>query len=73
VAHRPIGKIDEFTMLGTELVAKRSEHRDLGFQIPTFVNSSSSVSQAAESDGPITLSDLLGLAWSIDDKNQELR
>jgi len=68
-----IGKIGEFTMRGAELMAKRSELRDLGFQIPTFLNFGSSASQAAESDDMIRLSDLPGLTWSIDEKDQELR
>jgi outer membrane usher protein len=68
-----IGKIGEFTMRGTELMAKRSELRDLGFLVPTYLNSSSSASPAAESDGLIGLSDLPGLTWSLDEKTQELR
>lgn len=68
-----IGKIGEFTMRGAELMAKRSELRDLGFQVPDFLNSSSSDSPAAESDGLIRLSDLPGLTWNIDEKTQELR
>jgi len=68
-----IGKIGEFTMRGAELMAKRSELRDLGFQVPTFLNFGSSASQAAESDDMIRLSDLPGLTWSIDEETQELR
>jgi outer membrane usher protein len=68
-----IGKIGEFTMRGTELMAKRSELRDLGFQVPTFLNLSSYASPAAESGVLIRLSDLPGLTWRVDEKTQELR
>ena len=68
-----IGKIGEFTMRGTELMAKRSELRDLGFQVPTLLNSSSSASPTAEPGGLIGLSDLPGVTWSVDERTQELR
>lgn len=60
----PIGKVGEFTLRHGMLMARSEELRDLGFQIPpTF---------ALGADGMITLSDLPGLTWSIDQRNQVL-
>jgi outer membrane usher protein len=60
----PIGKIGEFTLSNGKLMARSEELRNLGFQVPpTF---------ALGADGMITLSDLPGLTWSIDQRNQVL-
>ena len=60
----PIGKVGEFTLHNGKLMARSEELRDLGFQIPpTF---------ALGADGMITLSDLPGLTWSLDQRNQVL-
>ena len=69
---RSIGKIGEFTMLNGELMARRSELRDLGFTVPVSLISSFPRDGASEFDGLIALSDLHGLTWSIDQKTQEL-
>lgn len=56
-----IGKIGEFTMRGTELMATCSELTDLGFRVPAF-QSNASASTFAKSDDLIRLSQLSGLA-----------
>ena len=60
-----IGKIGEFTLRGGKLMAQPGELRDLGIQVP--------LSRAGETGGLISLSDLPGLSWSLDEKNQILR
>jgi outer membrane usher protein len=60
-----IGKIGEFTLRQGKLMARPDELRDLGFRVPA--------SLAAGPGGLIALSDLPGLTWSIDQKNQVLR
>jgi len=59
-----IGKIGEFTLRRGKLMALPDELRDLGFRVP--------VSHASETGGLIALSDLPGLTWSLDQKNQVL-
>ena len=61
---RPIGKVGEFTMRRNKLMARPTELRDLGLQVP--------LSRASEADALIPLSDLPGLRWTIDDRNQVL-
>ncbi len=61
---RSIGKIGEFTLRRNKLMARPSELRDLGLQVP--------ISRATEADALISLSDLPGLSWTIDEKNQVL-
>jgi outer membrane usher protein len=60
-----IGKIGEFTLQHGKLMARPDELRDLGFRVP--------VSRASETGGLIALSDLRGLFWILDEKNQVLR
>jgi len=67
-----IGKIGEFTMRDGELMARRSELRDLGFQVPLILFPKNPIHGAPEPDGLVALSDVPGLAWSIDQKTQEL-
>jgi len=58
------GKIGEFTLRHGTLMAQSDELRDLGFRVPDRLAS-----------GPrslIPLSDLPGLTWSVDERNQEL-
>ncbi len=59
-----IGKIGEFTLRQGKLMARSAELRDLGFRVP--------VSLALNPDGMVALSDLRGLTWSIDQRNQAL-
>ena len=59
-----IGKIGEFTLRRGKLMARPDELRDLGFRVP--------VSRAAETGDLIALSDLPGVTWSIDQRNQVL-
>ena len=61
---RPIGKIGEFTLRRNKLMARPSELRDIGLQVP--------LSRSSEADALIPLSDLPGLSWHIDEKNQVL-
>jgi outer membrane usher protein len=60
-----IGKIGEFTLRQGKLMARPEELRDLGFRVP--------LSLVPNSAGMIALSDLPGLTWSIDQRNQVLR
>lgn len=61
----PIGKIGEFTLRHGMLWARPDELRDLGFRVP--------VSRASETGGLVGLSDLPGLNWILDAKNQVLQ
>ena len=60
-----IGKIGEFTLRRGKLMARPDELRDLGFRVPD--------SFASKPGTLIALSDLHGLTWTIDQKNQILR
>jgi outer membrane usher protein len=60
-----IGKIGEFTQRRGRLMARPDELRDLGFRVP--------VSRASETGGLVALSDLPGITWTIDQKNQVLQ
>ena len=62
---RSIGKIGEFTLRRGKLMARPEELRDLGFRV--------SVSRTLGPGGLISLSDLPGLTWMIDQKSQILR
>ena len=59
-----IGKIGEFTLRHGLLMARPDELRALGFRVP--------VSNASATGGLIGLSDLPGVAWTLDVKNQVL-
>jgi outer membrane usher protein len=61
---RSIGKIGEFTLRRNKLMARPSELRALGLQVP--------LSRASEADALIPLSDLPGLSWKIDEETQLL-
>ena len=56
-----IGKIGEFTLKHGQLMAHLEELRDLGFRLPA--------SLVAGPDGLISLNDIPGLIWSLDQKN----
>ncbi|HUD21277.1 MAG TPA: fimbria/pilus outer membrane usher protein, partial [Acidobacteriaceae bacterium] len=60
-----IGKIGEFTLRHGKLLARPDDLRDLGFRVP--------VSRASETGGLVSLSDLPGLTWILDQKNQVLQ
>ena len=60
-----IGKIGEFTLRHGTLMARPDELRDLGFRVPE--------SRTAKSGGLIGLSDLPGVTWTLDVRNQVLR
>jgi outer membrane usher protein len=62
---RSIGQIGEFTLRHGLLWARPDELRDLGFRVP--------VSRASETGGLVGLSDLPGLHWILDEKNQVLQ
>ena len=62
---RFIGKIGEFTLRHGMLMARPDELSDLGFRVP--------VSRASQTGGFIALSDLPGLIWVLDAKNQVLQ
>jgi outer membrane usher protein len=62
---RSIGKIGEFTLRRGKLMARPDELRDLGFRVPD--------SYASRPGTLVALSDLHGLTWTIDQKNQILR
>jgi outer membrane usher protein len=58
------GKIGEFTLRRGKLLARPDELRELGFRVPD--------SFSTTPGGLIALSDLPGLTWNLDLKNQEL-
>jgi outer membrane usher protein len=60
----PIGKIGEFTLRHGKLMAQADELRDLGFRIPD--------SRASVTGGLIFLSDIPGLTWTVNEKDQTL-
>jgi outer membrane usher protein len=61
----PIGKIGEFILRRGKLMARPDELHDLGFRIPdAFISRPGTL---------VALSDLHGLTWTIDQKNQILR
>ena len=57
-------KIGEFTLRHGKLMARPEELHDLGFRVPNTRNS--------DPDGMIALTELPGLTWNIDEKNQQL-
>jgi outer membrane usher protein len=59
-----IGKIGEFTLRRGKLMARPDELRDLGFRVPDAL--------AAKPGTLIALSELHGVTWTIDQKNQVL-
>jgi outer membrane usher protein len=61
---QPTGKIGEFTLHNGRLMAKPEELRDLGIMVPDSI--------PQQRGGLIFLSDVPGLRWTIDLKNQEL-
>ena len=61
---RSTNKIGEFTLRHGILMARPEELQDLGFRIPA--------SRTLQSSGLIPLSDLRGLTWTLDQKNQQL-
>lgn len=67
-----ISKIGEFTMRDGELMARRSELRDLGFTVPLILFPKNPIHGAPEPDELVALSDVPGLTWSIDQKSQQL-
>jgi outer membrane usher protein len=62
---RSIGKIGEFTLRRGTLMARPDELHDLGFRVPDAF--------ASRPGALVSLSDLHGLTWTIDQKNQILR
>ena len=61
---RSIGKIGEFIMRRGKLMARPDEVHDLGFRVPDAF--------ASKPGTLVALSDLHGLTWTIDQKNQIL-
>jgi outer membrane usher protein len=61
---RSIGKIGEFTLRHGRLMARPEELRDLGFRVPA--------SSSAQPGGLVALSELPGVIWTLDQKNQRL-
>jgi outer membrane usher protein len=61
---RFIGKIGEFVLRRGRLMARPDELRELRFRVP--------ISHASETGGLVSLSDLPGLTWVLDQKNQVL-
>ena len=59
-----IGKIGEFTLRHGTLYARPQELRDLGFSVPS--------TRTLKPGGLIALSDLPGIEWTLDLKNQQL-
>jgi len=60
-----IGKIGEFTLRRGMLFVRPDELRDLGFRVP--------ISRASRTGGLIGLSDLPGISWTLDPRNQVLQ
>ncbi len=60
-----ISKIGEFTVRRGKLMARPDELRDLGFRVPE--------SRASETGGLVALSDLPGITWVLDVKDQVLQ
>ena len=61
---RSTNKIGEFTLRDGSLMSRPEELQDLGFRIPA--------TRTFERGGLMSLSDLRGLTWTIDQKNQKL-
>jgi outer membrane usher protein len=61
---RSTNKIGEFTSRHGILMARPEELQDLGFRVPA--------SRSSQPGGLIPLSDLRGLTWTLDQKNQQL-
>ena len=61
---RSTDKIGEFTLRDGSLMSRPEELQDLGFRIPA--------TRTFERGGLMSLSDLRGLTWTIDQKNQKL-
>ena len=61
---RSTNKIGEFTLRHGTLMARPEELQDLGFRIPA--------ARPLQPGGLMLLSDLRGLTWTIDQKNQQL-
>lgn len=62
---RSTGKIGEFTLRRGKLMARPDELQDLGFRVPDAF--------ASRPDTLVSLTDLYGLTYTIDQKNQILR
>jgi outer membrane usher protein len=60
-----IGKIGEFALRHGMLFVRPDELRDLGFRVP--------ISRASRTGGLIGLSDLPGISWTLDARNQVLQ
>ena len=65
-----IGKVGEFTLYRGKLMARRAELLDLGIRVPLAL-AKPNASAAPPVSGPlISLSDLPGLTWRLDEKTQ---
>lgn len=62
---RSTGKVGEFVLRRNKLMARPSELHDIGLQVP--------LSRASQTDTLIPLSDLPGVAWTLDQENQVLK
>jgi outer membrane usher protein len=61
---RSTNKIGEFTMRRGTLMARPDELQDLGFRVPA--------TRTLQPGGLMPLSDMRGLTWTLDQKNQQL-
>jgi outer membrane usher protein len=61
---RNIGKVGEFVLIHSRLMVRPAELRDLGFKVPAQL--------VPDARGLILLSDLPGVTWSLDLRNQVL-
>ena len=62
---RSTGKVGEFVLRRNKLMARPSELHDIGLQVP--------LSRASQTDALISLSDLPGVAWTLDAENQSVK
>jgi len=62
---RSIGKVGEFIFRRGRLFARPDELRDLGLKVP--------MSRASATGGLVNLSDLPGVLWALDEKDQVVR
>ena len=59
------GKVGEFVLRRNKLMAQPSELHGIGLQVP--------LSRASQTDALISLSDLPGVAWTLDPENQSVK
>jgi outer membrane usher protein len=65
-----LGKVGEFNLIRGKLMARRTELLDLGIRVPLALGKPNATAAPPGSDPLISLSDLPGLTWRLDEKTQ---